>query len=399
MYTFDLKLVLLGLLLLLGTVVLATIAIVRQLERRKRKLTALTTLEPVLVNAPVAVVVLDQTTHIRYANPAATRLLTIDPDATTLPATSWSAQLHNDLQELQRNDAQAGRYRIAQLATATEQPLTIRWWVTRWHEFTLLFITDITAQQRAEQSAQLLFSDLAHELRTPLATLLTHLEVLRLPSLSTAMRDQSFAFMKEEVQRLVRLSNNLVELGRLETNAQLVLQTVDLLALVESVVAQVQLDVAAQGMQVHLAVQAPLSPVLGNTDRLRQIFLNLIENALKYGSPGVTITITLEQKSLGIHCAICDTGPGIPAAHLPNLTRRFYRAAPAGVAGSGLGLALVAEILRQHQSRLTIESHTEGTATGTCVHFTLPTVQTPAQIPIQTPIQHHELGGEGETRP
>lgn len=372
MYTFDLKLVLLGLLLLFGAVVLATVEITRQIERRKRTLLALTILEPVLVNAPVAVIALDRTTHIHYANPAAQRLLSLDPYASSLPATTWSAQLRVDLQELQRHDAPAGRYRIEQVTTAHDQPMTIRWWITRWREFTLLFATDITAQQRAEQSAQLLLSDLAHELRTPLATLLTHLEVLRLPSLSTALRDQSLTFMKEEVQRLVRLSNNLVELGRLETNTHLALQAVDLLGLVESVVAQVQLDVEAQGMQLKLTVQAPLSPVLGHADRLRQVFLNLIENALKYGTPGVIITIALAYQQQGVHCAICDTGPGIPAAHLPNLTRRFYRAAPAGVAGSGLGLALVAEILRQHQSQLTIESHTEGATTGTCVAFTLP---------------------------
>lgn len=372
MYTFDLKLVLLGVLLLILGAVLATIALMRQAEQRRQTTTALRLVQPVLMNALMAVVIFDQYGHIRYANPASRRLLEIDPSAPLLPETSWSAQLRADLQEVQRPDRQAGCYRIEQLAGLDGQPLTVRWWVTRWQEWTLLFVTDITAQQHAEQAAQLLFSDLAHELRTPLATLLTHLEVLRLPTLSETMRDQSFSFMKAEVQRLVRLSNNLVELGRLESNAHLALQTVDLLALVESVVAQVQLEVTERQMGLKLAVQTPLSPVLGNPDRLRQVFLNLIENAMKYGSAGVAITIALERTAQGIHCAVCDTGPGIPAAHLPHLTRRFYRAAPAGVAGSGLGLALVAEILRQHQSQLAIESHTEGAATGTCVRFTLP---------------------------
>jgi len=372
MYTFDLKFVLFGLLLLLGAVVVATVGIMRRLERRRRNLTALAALQPVLLPAPVAVVVLDQATTIHYANAAAYRLLALDPTAPTLPAADWVAQLRLDLQDLQRTEGQTGRYRMEQVTTATKQVVTVRWWMTRWHEFTLLFATDITAQQRVEQSAQVLLSDLAHELRTPLATLLTHLEVLRLPALSAEMREQSVAFMKEEVQRLVRLSNNLVELGRLEANIHPALQTVDLVALVESLVAQVQLEVTTRQMRLKLAIQAPLAPVLGNPDRLRQVFLNLIENALKYGAPGVTITLTLERQAEGIYCAVCDTGPGIPAAHLPHLTRRFYRAAPAGVAGSGLGLALVAEILRQHQSHLSIKSQTEGERTGTCVYFTLP---------------------------
>ncbi|MEZ4725662.1 MAG: ATP-binding protein [Caldilineaceae bacterium] len=372
MYTFDLKFVLFGLLLLLGAVVLATIGIMQRLERRRRTLAALAALQPVLLHAPIAVVVLDRASALRYANPAACRLLAIDPNAPALPTADWVTQLRVDHQELHRIEGQTGRYRMEQVTTATEQVVTVRWWVTQWHEFTLLFATDITAQQQAEQSAQVLLSDLAHELRTPLATLLTHLEVLRLTALSTEMREQSVAFMKEEVQRLVRLSNNLVELGRLEANVHPALQTVDLVTLVESVVAQAQVEVTTRQMVLKLAIQAPLAPVLGNPDRLRQVFLNLIENALKYGAPGVTITLTLEHRAAGIDCAICDTGPGIPAVHLPHLTRRFYRAAPAGVAGSGLGLALVAEILRQHQSHLSIKSQTEGETTGTCVYFTLP---------------------------
>lgn len=125
MYTFDLKLVLLGLLLLLAVVVLATVGIVRQHERRRRTLMALTTLQPVLVTAPVAVIVVDRATHIHYANPVVYRLLGIHPNAPSLPAASWTT----DLQELQGDHAGSGRYRIEQVAIDAEKLLTVRWWV------------------------------------------------------------------------------------------------------------------------------------------------------------------------------------------------------------------------------------------------------------------------------
>lgn len=375
MYTFDLKWVLLALLLLMGALVLTTIGGMRWWLRRQRSMTALHTLQTVLVNAPVAVAALDQQCQIYYANPVAQRLLTLAPTQRALPTTSWAEQLRQDWQALQPNSAESGRYRTLQIDAPGERPLTMRWWLTRWHELTLLFLTDITAQQRSEQAAQVLLSDLAHELRTPLATLLTHLEVLRLPTLADATRSQSLDFMKAEVLRLVRLSNNLVELGRLQASSLLAPQAVDLPALVESLLMQVRPNAAERQMQVNLTLQGASTPILGDPDRLRQLFLNLVENAIKYGGPGNQITVRLVAEAQGMACAVCDTGPGIPAEQIPYLTRRFYRAAPAGVSGSGLGLALAAEILRQHQSRLVIESQTEGVARGTCVRFTLPLAQ------------------------
>ncbi len=376
MYTFDLKWFLLALLLAMSGLVLATIGVLRWWRRRRQSLAALTTLQTVLVNAPVAVVALDQHNFIHYANPTAQRLLALAPGQQTLPKTVWADELQRDWQILQEQHAAAGRYRTLQLYSHTEQPLTVRWWLTRWHELTLLFVIDITTQQRSEQAAQVLLSDLAHELRTPLATLLTHLEVLRLPALADTTRSQSLDFMKTEVQRLVRLSNNLVELGRLQASSLLAPQAVDLPALVESLLLQVRPSATEHQMQVSLTVQGRPAPVLGDPDRLRQLFLNLVENAIKYGAPGNQITIALVAEVQGMGCAVCDTGPGIPADQIPHLTRRFYRAAPAGVSGSGLGLALVAEILRQHQSRLVIESQTNGAERGTCLRFTLPLAQT-----------------------
>ena len=79
------------------------------------------------------------------------------------------------------------------------------WWIMPWAGGGLACVEDTTTLRRAEQATQMLLSDLAHELRTPLATLATHLEVLRLPALSDEVRTQSLAFMREETQRMVRL--------------------------------------------------------------------------------------------------------------------------------------------------------------------------------------------------
>jgi two-component system phosphate regulon sensor histidine kinase PhoR len=82
--------------------------------------------------------------------------------------------------------------------------------------------------------------------------------------------------------------------------------------------------------------------------------------------------VALRQRPKDVLCTVSDNGPGIPVQHLPHVTKRFYRGIPEGGGGSGLGLALVKEILAHHQSDLEIESEAEGDKTGTCVRFTLP---------------------------
>jgi signal transduction histidine kinase len=110
---------------------------------------------------------------------------------------------------------------------------------------------------------------------------------------------------------------------------------------------------------------------LGNPDKLKQLFINLLDNALKYCQPGDSITVSLTAVHETVQCQVADTGAGIPAEHLPRLTEQFYRGRR-DVPGSGLGLAIVAEIVRQHNGRLSITSHTEGAEKGTAVVFTLP---------------------------
>lgn len=246
-----------------------------------------------------------------------------------------------------------------------------------WAGVNLLFVVDLTQQQRTAQQSRFLLSDLSHELRTPLATLQTHIEVLRLPALSAEIHNQSLHILKEETQRLVRLVNSTLELGRLETGLEREQSAVDLRLLVEECMTQLLPTAQAVGARLTLVAATPLPPVFGQPERLKQVFINLLDNALQYGGEHNAITVTLQNGLAGVLCQVADTGPGIAPEHLPKLGRRFYRAAPSAIPGNGLGLALVTEILRQHQSQLKIEStvtdpNTMTMSTGTSVSFLLP---------------------------
>lgn len=367
MLTFDLKTLIFAIILLVVAVIVVVYWLARRRPRAPVSMPGDDSLLTVLDDAPFGIVVLEGD-DFRYANPYARRLLHLPGVAGPLPSTDWSPLLDADRAASRQDAPSTGRYRSVTFASGQ----TARWWVTPWQggRTDFLFLLDVTAQQRTEQAGRALINDLGHELRTPIAAILTHLEILGLSDVGDDVRRQSLALSKDEAQRMARLLNDMLELGRLETAPELVRRPVDLVALVEDVVLQSMPRASALGMALSLEAESPLPFVSANADRLRQVFLNLLDNAFKYARSGNRVTISLWQTPGSITCSVCDTGPGIQPEHLPHVTRRFYRAAPHDVEGSGLGLALVAEILRRHESELVIESP-GADGLGTCAKFTL----------------------------
>lgn len=322
--------------------------------------------------APFGLLVLEGA-QVLHFNAEAQRLLRLPAHSVTLPDAEWFPLLMEDCALAraealaQHESAPGGRYRTVTFVSGQ----TVRWWIVPWGARDGVFVFDITPQQRVEQAGRALLNDLAHELRTPVATILTHLEVMGLTDVGEDVHQQSLALSKDEAQRMARLINDMLELGRLETAPEFALRSVELLPLVEEVIFQTLPQAQSKHMALSLEASPPLPLVLGHADRLRQVFLNLLDNAFKYAREGDRVVISLTRTEGGIACAVCDTGPGIPPEHLPYVTRRFYRGASRQEPGSGLGLALVTEILRRHNTQLELESRVSG-ETGTCVHFLLP---------------------------
>jgi signal transduction histidine kinase len=359
----DLRWLLFGILLML----IAAALLGGWLDRRRREQLDTLGAQAAFEQVPFGWLVLDGARKYRYANPYARRLLGLTSRAGALPETDWVSLLEEDRAAAQGSTA-AGRYRSVTLAPDK----IARWWVTSQNDLDVAFLLDVTAQKQAEQASQYLLSGLSHELRTPLGTILTHLEILLLPDVSEEIRQQSLRLLKVEAKRMARLVQLMLELGRLETSAELERRPVDLLASAEQAIAQLSPQAGERNIALSLQADAPLPLVVGDVGRLIQVLLNLLDNVIKHCRPGDQAIVSLEQVETGVACVVCDTGPGIPAEHLPHVSRRFYRAAPQEIEGSGLGLALVEEILRRHESHLEIESRTEGDEAGTCVRFVLP---------------------------
>jgi two-component system phosphate regulon sensor histidine kinase PhoR len=380
MYTIDLQLLLF---LLVVASVLMSVLIVwldRRLLRRRRANVERGATLAALDDAPFGVLRLTGAGEVEMANPAALRLLGLTAPVGALPEEDWADRLLADV------EAGQGRYRLT--------PLSPDRWLRVWTSASgrLVFLFDATDQQRADEAARRLLNDLGHELRTPLATILTHVEVQALPNLPEVTRSESQRLLKEETLRTVRLVNGMLELSRLEISSELVQRPVDLLALAEAAVQQMTPQAEKRAIVLLLEASTPAPATLGDADQLLRVFLNLLDNAVKYCRSGDKVTVALRCEAAHVHCSVCDTGPGIPAQHLPFVTRPFYRAALPGQDGSGLGLALVEEILRRHGSALQIESRNEGD-TGTCMRFQLPALAHEASAKgsrFLAPLPHEE---------
>jgi signal transduction histidine kinase len=124
--------------------------------------------------------------------------------------------------------------------------------------------------------------------------------------------------------------------------------------------------------QVCLEVEADPQAVLADADRIAQVLDNLLDNAIRYSPPQVTVKVSLAREAEMVRCQVIDAGPGIPASHLPLIFERFYRVDPArgrGQGGSGLGLAIVRSLVLAHHGRVAASS-LEGQ--GTTITFWLP---------------------------
>jgi two-component system phosphate regulon sensor histidine kinase PhoR len=354
-------------------IVLAVVWLVIQLERQRQQralhsLSAddLKQLRVALEAAPMGLVILDLQNSVRYANARARQLLGLSETNPALPAAAWRAELEQDLHAARQPGVLQAHYRTLPLLP----DMMLSWWICPLPHLNLIVLTDISRQHKAEQTARVFLGNLSHELRTPLTALLTHLAVLRAPNVPEAARQTSLDIIQQETSRMARLVPALLELSRLEISEPIHLRPVDLILVAEEAIAQVILEAEARGINLTFETASPLPRVLGDSDRLKQVFLNLLDNALKYCRAGDKIEVTLCPQPGGVRATFRDTGPGIPAEHLPNVAQRFYRART-DVTGSGLGLALVQEILRHHHSQLEIESHTNGADTGTTLHFVL----------------------------
>lgn len=286
----------------------------------------------------------------------------------------------------------------------------------------LILLHDLTTIKRAEQMRADFVANASHELRTPLASMSGFVETLRGPARDDPeARDKFLAIMQEQAERMGRLINDLLSLSRIELNEHVrPAGHVDMGAIVNDTVDMLTPLAEREGVEIEVTVEDGLPEPLGDRDELVQVCQNLLANAIKYGSTGGRVEVTLRrdrpsaggqgaESSTGqggaapspandqpgdaqpsglpssIVMSVRDWGPGIEREHIPRLTERFYRVdveQSRRRGGTGLGLAIVKHIVSRHMGSLSIDSRI---GQGSTFKVFLPVDPATRSLPVETP--------------
>ncbi len=312
---------------------------------------------------PLPMIVIGQDERIAVANPAATtlfgagiegrhHLLTLrQPALQSAIAAALTDQRTAEARHVIPGPSQDIAYRVS---VAPLGPLGAA-----------LTFVDVTEAEQMGLMRRDFVANVSHELRTPLTALLGFIETLRGAARDDApARDRFLAIMEREAERMNRLIRDLLHLSRVESEERVrPTDRVDLAALTASAIATLRPLAEAQNVTIETTgIGGPL-PLPADADQITQVLTNLIENAVKYGGAGGTVTVRLTREALprgpGLRIDVIDRGEGIDAQHLPRLTERFYRVdghRSREKGGTGLGLAIVKHIVNRHRGRMRIES-------------------------------------------
>lgn len=332
--------------------------------------------------APLPMLIVGPTERIEAANAHAGRLLGVDCTGWHyITALRQPALLDAVEAALQDGGKRAARYQSNDGAHDTTWDVTVSAVVLDFGRSVLLSFQDVTALEEAGQMRRDFVANVSHELRTPLTALVGFIETLRGPARNDAAAQERFlGIMEQEAGRMHRLVEDLLSLSRVEDDERVrPKDPVALGPLVEECLRSLKGIADERGMVLQADLPEAEVTIPGDAGQLRQVIVNLVENAIKYGRPESTVRLRLTEpahepmlRENGVRLSVQDEGEGIAVHHIARLTERFYRVdshRSRQIGGTGLGLAIVKHIVNRHRGRLRIESEL---GQGSCFTAVLP---------------------------
>ena len=236
----------------------------------------------------------------------------------------------------------------------------------------LILIQDLTELRSLQTMRREMVGNISHEFRTPLAGIKAMVETLQNGVMTEPELAKDFlSRIEAEVDRMAQLVAELTELSRIETGkAELKIEILKLNTLLDEVISELKPQVERENLTLQTMLADDLPAIPADKDRLRQVMINLIHNAIKFNRPGGDIRISTKLSGDSIIVEIADTGIGIARENLPHIFERFYKADRARTGrGSGIGLAIVKHVVETHGGKIHVESEQDRGSTFT---FSLP---------------------------
>jgi len=247
-------------------------------------------------------------------------------------------------------------------------------------DLTRAFNSMIQRVNSSQRSQRDFVANVSHELKTPLTSIQGFAQAILDETADTpAARKQAAQIIYNEAGRMHRMALDLLDLARLEAGtADLNMSAVDVGVLLRGIVEKFTPQAQKAGVRLQVDVLESLPPLMGDGDRLAQVFTNLVDNALKFTPAKGQVILSAKNVGAEMELSITDTGRGVPNEALPRLFDRFYQAdasraggeTAAGRRGAGLGLAIVQEIVQAHGGKIGVRSQV-GHGTTFVIHLPL----------------------------
>lgn len=225
----------------------------------------------------------------------------------------------------------------------------------------LAMVEDITEIRRLEQVRTDFAANVSHELKTPLTSIRGFVETLENGAIDNPeMAHKFLRIIMMETERLTRLINDILSISKLESgNDEVSIERLRLDKMAYDVADMLSIHATEKEVTINCHMNSEPVMIMGNSDRIEQMLINLVENAIKYNKPGGSVTVQVFSNGTEANIAISDTGIGIAEENLPRLFERFYRVDKGRsrqMGGTGLGLAIVKHIIRSMNGEIEVHS-------------------------------------------
>ncbi len=323
---------------------------------------------------------IDPELHVRRANPAAHRLLARS-DGPLVGLSVLEAFLDDGAESIAARALVDGRA-VGELRSKDQDTRVLSVQATRTPSGgATIVLRDVSELRRLERIRTEFLDNLSHELRTPLTTVSLLAETLTRDAaamgegLPAKMRDR-IGKIEVETGHLVQMVGELLDLSRIESGTSLgPLDDVDLARVAEHAAERLRLFAERQGVAIRVVTAADeaIPTVRGDPDRLGQVLVNLLHNAIKFSPDGGEVTVSVGRDERSVVVSVADPGIGIPRSAQERIFERFYKVdrvrARGESGGTGLGLAIARHVVEQHEGRIWVQS-VEGS--GSTFSFAIP---------------------------
>jgi two-component system phosphate regulon sensor histidine kinase PhoR len=327
-------------------------------EEKSKLMTALTSINE-------GVLILNADEQIEFVSPALANILAGqygEIDGKTLMEAFRNVELQKALQYFKESRAAAA----VEITLGGSDPVIMNISISKVHgypgeEKVMVVFHDVTRLKKLEMIRTDFVANVTHEIRTPLTAIIGYLETLQAGAINNTGDAKRFIdIILKQAQRLNRLVEDLLVLSKIELGEMNYhFEEVSLPDVVGGVISLLEASAAVKKISIANLVPESIPPVWGDRDRLSQIFVNILDNALKFTPEAGSVTIAVENQADALVLSVTDTGSGIPREEISRLGERFYRVDKTRsreLGGTGLGLSIVKHLMMAHGGKMEIES-------------------------------------------